>query len=368
MSPFFLTEASSDAAMTYFYGRLFAAEPEIRAMFPAAMAAQRRRFYAALCRIAVAAGTADPELAGYLEGLGRSHRKFGVRKEHYEAFRTALDATFRRFPPDGGQWRDDEWAGAFGRAAETMIAAAQREATPAWWTAEVISIMRPVPRVAVLRIRTDQPFGYLPGQHVAVQVPRWPRVWRPYSIANAPCSGGSGDAREVGTVLTLHVRAIPGGLVSTALQHANRGDTLILGPAEGAMAAETAADRDVLCLAGGTGIAPMKAIAEAIAREGGPGRREVTVYFGARTAAGLYDLPALRAMEAAYPGVRVHTATSDEPAPGSLHAAIAQLAVHAEWRNRDVFISGPTPMITGTVERLRQAGAPAGLLHYDLPC
>ena len=48
MSPFFLTEASSDAAMTYFYGRLFAAEPEIRAMFPAAMAAQRRRFYAAL--------------------------------------------------------------------------------------------------------------------------------------------------------------------------------------------------------------------------------------------------------------------------------------------------------------------------------
>lgn len=31
--------------MTYFYGHLFAAEPEIGSMFPPAMDSQRRRFY-----------------------------------------------------------------------------------------------------------------------------------------------------------------------------------------------------------------------------------------------------------------------------------------------------------------------------------
>jgi hemoglobin-like flavoprotein len=73
--------------MTYFYGRVFAAEPEISAMFPAAMNGQRHRFYRALYRLVV---TRDEGLNDYLAGLGRAHRKFGVRPEHYAAFRTAL--------------------------------------------------------------------------------------------------------------------------------------------------------------------------------------------------------------------------------------------------------------------------------------
>jgi hypothetical protein len=39
--PFFLTEPLSDLVMTYFYGHLFVADPEIGSMFPAAMDAQR---------------------------------------------------------------------------------------------------------------------------------------------------------------------------------------------------------------------------------------------------------------------------------------------------------------------------------------
>src|ERR1700677_300473 len=190
MSPFFLTEAASDAAMTYFYGRLFAAEPEIRAMFPATMAVQRRRFYDAICRIAAPAGDAgpvgtagpvgpvgavDPGVTAYLEDLGRVHRKFGVRKEHYEAFKAALDATFTRFPPDVPRWRPDTWAEVFDHATGTMIAAEERAAadTPPWWTAEIIGNEPPAPHAAVLTIRPDEPFPYLPGQHAAVQTPHW---------------------------------------------------------------------------------------------------------------------------------------------------------------------------------------------------
>jgi ferredoxin-NADP reductase len=56
------------------------------------------------------------------------------------------------------------------------------------------------------------------------------------------------------------VRAVTGGLVSPFLVHQVRaGDPLVLGAPAGAMIADTRSDRDVLCLAGGTGLAPVKA-------------------------------------------------------------------------------------------------------------
>lgn len=338
--------------MTYFYGHLFAAESEIRAMFPAAMDAQRRRFYRALCRILA---SEPAQLAGDLAALGRAHRKYGVRKEHYDSFRTALQATFRRFAPDV------RWEDSFNHAADAMIAAAEQDAAqaPAWWTAEVTECETPVPHVAVLTLRPDGPLSYLPGQHITVQAPRWPRVWRRYSIANAP--------REDGT-LTLHVRVVPGGLVSTSLLHAGPGDTLVLGPAEGAMTADTESERDVLCLAGGTGLAPVKAIIEAITHASSARkRRKIALYFGARTSCALYDIRALRAMALDYPRLQVVPVTSDQARLDSMHGTITDIVATAPWAKRDVYISGPDAMIVSTVSALRDLGAPPERLHYDLP-
>lgn len=96
---FWLLEPVADAAMTYFYAQLFAMDTEIRAMFPAAMDVQRRRFFEALGRIADAqqSQAGRDRLVPYLQELGRAHRKFGVRERHYEVFRRALLATLQRF-------------------------------------------------------------------------------------------------------------------------------------------------------------------------------------------------------------------------------------------------------------------------------
>jgi len=359
--PFFLNEAVSDAAMTYFYAHLFAAEPEISAMFPAAMHAQRQRFYRTLCRIVAffgeGAGERPPDngdFVSYLESLGRAHRKFGARKEHYASFRSALRTTAERFAPGGGT---DDWEAAFDRAAEIMINAAEDDAAPAWWTAEVTGHQLRTPQVAVLTLQPSQPFPFLPGQHLSVQTPRWPRLWRNYSVASAPRPDGS---------LTLHVRAIAGGLVSTTLVHHTRpGDTLLLGRPEGPMTVDTESKRPVLCLAGGTGLAPLKAIAEAITATGE--RREIVVYHGARTASELYDLPALRQMELDSPWLEVIPVTSQEMAEGTRHGTIPDMAAHARWEDRDVYVSGPDPMIIETVAVLRALGVPSDRLHYDLP-
>ena len=77
---FWLLEPVADAALTYFYAELFAMDTEIRAMFPAAMDLQRRRFFEALGRIADApqSQAGRDRLVPYLQELGRAHRKFGV--------------------------------------------------------------------------------------------------------------------------------------------------------------------------------------------------------------------------------------------------------------------------------------------------
>src|ERR1700677_681501 len=357
---FWLLEPTADAAMTYFYGQLFAMDTEIGAMFPASMPVQRMRFFQALTRIA--AGQEDRDtLTGYLSELGRAHRKFGVREQHYELFRRALLATMHRFAAQ--RWTEaaqQAWETAFDHAAATMIEAARLAAdnSPAWWVATVTDMELRGPDIAVLTLVPEQPLSYLPGQHVSVQTPHWPRLWRTYSVANAPRPDG---------LLRLHVRAVSGGLVSPILVHQVRsGDPLVLGAAAGTMTADTQSDRDVLCLAGGTGLAPVKAIIEAIISAPAARRREIVLYYGARRHQDLYGLPELREMETAYPWLQVIPAVSDEPSHDVTYGTVPELAAKASWSDRDIYISGPDQMIIKTARVLRERGAPSRLIRYDL--
>ena len=350
--------------MTYFYAQLFTMDTEIRAMFPAAMDVQRRRFFQALSRIATAQASQEnrDNLVPYLQQLGRAHRKFGVRERHYEVFRRALIATLQRFAaPRWNETAKHAWETAFNQAATIMIDAAESDAAqaPAWWIATVTAMELRGPDIAVLTLLPEQPMNYLPGQHISVQTPHWPRLWRTYSVANAPRPDGR---------LELHVRAVPGGLVSPVLVHQLKpGDPLVLGAPAGDMTADTQSDRDVLCLAGGTGLAPVKAITEALISTPGPGRhREIVLYYGARRHLDLYDLEALQDMELAYPWLQVIPAVSDEPVHAIMYGTIPELAAKATWTERDIYISGPDHMIVKTARVLREQGAPSRLIHYDL--
>jgi NAD(P)H-flavin reductase/hemoglobin-like flavoprotein len=362
-----MLESRADAAMTYFYGQLFAIDHEIRAMFPAAMGQQRMRSFRALARIAHGAGevtgTEDSAaLDSYLQDLGRAHRKFGVRERHYDMFRQAWMATLQRFAAE--RWdaaAQEAWLAAFDHAASVMIEGARRDAShsPAWWTGTITAKEPRGPDLVVLTLRPDQPLSYLPGQYVSVQTPHWPRLWRRYSIANAPRPDGT---------LCLHVRAITGGLVSpTLVHHVRVADPLLIGAPAGTMTADTRSTRDVLCLAGGTGLAPIKAIIEAIIRTPVPGRRrEIVLYHGGRRRQDLYDLADLRQMEVAYPWLRVIPAVSDEAAGDVMHGTVPELAAGATWADRDIYVSGPDAMIRQTARVLDELGALRHLVNYDL--
>ncbi|WP_225991972.1 globin domain-containing protein [Actinomadura montaniterrae] len=356
-------ETRSDKAVGYFYGRLFAANPRLRALFPIALDAQRDRFFHALTRIVWSQDNPD-ELASYLGRLGRDHRRYGVTAEHYAAVEDALLATLRVFARDVWSPRAEEaWTEAYRSAAAAMSEAAERDAggAPPWWAAEVVEHDRRADDLAVLTLSPERPLPFASGQYVTVQTSRWPRVWRPYSIANAPRSDGR---------LRLHVRARPGGWVSGALvRDTGTGDTVLLGPATGTMTLDPDSGRDLLLVAGGTGLAPVKALAEQAVAAGR--RRDVRLLVGARTERDLYDLSDLRLLESAYPWVRVLPVLSDEPDFRGLRGTPADVLADLDgwdggWADRDAYVAGPVPMVRTTVAALQRLGMPLERVHHDL--
>ncbi|WP_460345531.1 globin domain-containing protein [Actinoallomurus acanthiterrae] len=355
-----LIEPHAEKSISYFYGRLFAENPRLRTLFPPGMAGQRERMFRALSQITGSLDSPDTFI-DLLSRLGRDHRKFGIAPTHYEAMGRAMLATFRAYA--GEAWTaemETAWTAMFTTAAAIMIQAAEEDAehAPPWWIGEVVENERRASDIAVLTVRPSQPLPYRAGQYVTVQAARWPRVWRSYSIANAPSDDG---------LLRFHVRALPAGWVSGALvRHTAVGDALLLGRAAGSMVLDADSDRDILCVAGGTGLGPLKALAEEALRV--EGEREVRLFVGARTPAELYDLPALRALAEQHTRLTVVPVVSEDPEFGGVRGLVSDvLGRFQDWSGHDVYVAGPAGMVSRTVTNLQELGVPAERIRYDAP-
>lgn len=355
---FELLAAHGDRAVLQFYAELFIRAPGLRDMFGVAMSAQRDRFFQALA--AIVTRVEQPEtLLPFLRQLARDHRKYGVRAEHFEPTGQALLATLGWFL--GSEWTTPvqrAWVEAYQLVSEAMIEELNRAEpqSPPWWTARVVRHERRPGRIAVVRCLPDRPLPYLPGQYLTVETEYWPRVWRRFSIANAPAPDH---------VLELHVRAVGAGWVSNAMVgRVHPGDQLRLGPAMGQMVLDPRSARPVLCVAGGTGLAPLKAIAQQLARQR-PARR-LSLYFGAEREDELYDLDELRRMDVRYPWLRVVPTVSEQPSTRWRRGAVPDVvAEDGEWTDHDIYVCGPRPMVQATVNMLLSRGCSPERLWYD---
>jgi NAD(P)H-flavin reductase/hemoglobin-like flavoprotein len=350
------------SVMEHFYDRLLAGSPEVRKLFPMMTGVKlRERIFDALTQV-IFSLDCQPVSAALLGQLGRDHRKFGVTDRYHRAFFDALRETAKHYI--GADWKADvaaAWQGALDYMSAAMQAAARAgaEVTPAWWVAEIVSHELRAPGVAVLRLAPTEPLPYVPGQYLHVQVTKWPRQWRPYSIASAP---------RPSRLIELHVKAVPGGLVSNALvYHSVPGDTVLLGQPTGTMTLN-GTSHDLLCIAGGTGLAPIKAIIEQViatpARDGDP---KITLYFGARQQFDLYDLEDLELLENLCPGLHVIPVLSDDPAYGGLCGLLPEVvAEHAsdQFSTAEAYISGPAEMVSQTVAVLADS-LPSAQIHHD---
>jgi NAD(P)H-flavin reductase/hemoglobin-like flavoprotein len=355
--------AAGDDVPLYFYSHLFLRHPEVRSMFPIQMSGQRDKLVAALGAVVSSVDELD-EVIPLLEQLGRDHRRFAVVTEHYDAVGASLLATLKKF--HGPLWTPnlaDTWAQAYGLVAKVMVAAAERheDLAPAYWEADVVSVERRSVEVAVIEIAPRQEFPYRAGQSVAVEIPQRPRLWRYLSPANAPHSSGR---------LQFHIQPIAGGLVSTAAaRRLSQGDTVKLAAPVGEQLTlpENGRVPDLLMVAGGTGLAPLRAVLEQIDRdwETTGSAPQVHLFHGARMPWNLYDHEHLARL-ATKPWFAYTPVVSEDPTYQGVRGLVGTVTANAgDWSNRTAMVCGSPEMVRHTVQELRAAGFPASSIRRE---
>ncbi|MCZ7376680.1 FAD-binding oxidoreductase [Micromonospora sp. WMMC250] len=312
-------------------------------------------FFAALGRLVV--GGDDPaNRAALLRVLGRAYRHFGLLP-HATTIGDALLATVARHA-------HPLWTPQLATTAERSLrhatdavrhAAGQAGDGRAWWHVQVIGHDRPSPDIAILTVRPWRRLPFQPGQAVPVCTPRRPGHWRWLSPANA--------LRADGTV-ELHIRAVPGGTVSHDLVHRVRpGELLWLGPSgDAGLRLDPARAGDLLLVAGGTGLAPLRALVEQVAAA--PDGRRVTLVVGARTFTDLYDAIALDKLQCAHDWLTIVPAFSaDSCAEPAEQGDALTIALRHYEPGQEVYLCGPSAMLAAARPRLRALGIPAARIH-----
>ena len=345
-----------DAVPAYFYAALFTAYPELRTMFPVSMSAQRDRLVAALGKMVSRVDELE-SVVPFVQGLGRDHRRFDVKPDHYPQVGEALLATLAHFLDE--DWTPElaaDWTAAYGVISSVMVEAAAHDASPPYWSAKVLEHDRRGFDTAVLQLEPASTLPYQAGQACAVEIPARPRLWRYYSIASAP---------KPGRPLELHVKAVPGGQVSSAIVHGLQPDDVVkLGAPVGQSLTLDGAGPELLFLAGGTGLAPLKSLIQQIADL--DVSYTVTLLVGARTQDDLYDLPAMLALAEQHSWLTVIPVVSDDPWFRGERGLVVDVAIRlAGWKERDVFVCGSIEMVSGTRERLLAAGLSENRLRTE---
>jgi NAD(P)H-flavin reductase/hemoglobin-like flavoprotein len=365
--------AEATGLIRQFYARWFYLDVSTRDLFPPDMAAQRTAFAEALHWVygELIAQRAEAPVA-FLAQLGRDHRKYGVRPAHYETLRQALYTTLR-------DQLSHCWNDAVDQAARqsvnlitgVMSGAADAEAGPAWWDGTVIEHLRVSRDLAVVRLIVDRPLPYYAGQYVNVAIPQCPRRWRYLTPAIPPDDSGA---------VEFHVRAVAGGLVSTAIVGETQpGDRWRLSSPHGALHVERDGG-DVLMVAGSTGLTPLRSIVMDLAQWGENPR--VHLFFGARYPCELYDLRTLWQLARQNPWLSVSPVSEytrdprwaadypDVTPPRGLHVRQTGrlpevVTKYGGWGDRQILICGGPEMVRATKAALVAKGTPPERIQHD---
>lgn len=219
----------------------------------------------------------------------------------------------------------------------------------------VVSIDAPVSDVRVVRMSLNRPLSFSPGQYATVQFA--PGRERPYSMAGV----------DTDTLIEFHIRIVPGGAVSEHVAKVLKcGDTARISGPLGTSYLRRQHDGPVICVAGGTGLAPVLSIVRAIL-EGGD-RRPVHVYFGVRSEADVYGSGTLAELSQRFSNLKVHTVIATGPARDGHRAGLVTDAIDSDWTALDSFrayVCGSPPMVDAVRQTLIAKGLSAEHIYAD---
>jgi len=213
----------------------------------------------------------------------------------------------------------------------------------------------------------DHALPFTPGQYceLSPQDGSAAGVTRSYSFANVPDANGTSCTAE------FFIRKVPDGRFTEWLfNEAKTGDSLdVTAPFGDFVLRESAAP--MLCVAGGSGLAPVLSMLQGALRSlRRP--RDVTLVFGARSQQDLYALDAIDALRREWPvGFEFVPILADEPAGSAWAGRRGLIADHLadalgeSLSAQHAYLCGPPGMIDSCISGLTAGGVPGSVIHFD---
>lgn len=206
-----------------------------------------------------------------------------------------------------------------------------------------------------IRVRLAKPIAFSAGQYATLQFS--PEHSRPYSMA-----GLCGD-----TEMEFQIRRVPDGRVTAYIfDELQVGAAIrISGPLGSAYLRQKHAG-PMLCVGGGTGLAPVLSIVRGALQAGM--QNPIHLYFGVRSAQDVYDADRLQALATGHPNVKVHIVVATGVAGAGQRSGLVtnviekDLGTLAGWR---AYLCGAPAMVDALNLLVTRMGIAPGHVHAD---
>jgi naphthalene 1,2-dioxygenase ferredoxin reductase component len=205
-------------------------------------------------------------------------------------------------------------------------------------------------------LRSPKPLAFSPGQYAHVQFT--PDHIRPYSMA-----GLSSDE-----TLEFHVRLVTDGRVSDYI----RSELAVGQPVRVSGPLGTAYLRQkhtgpILCVAGGTGLAPILSIVRGALHAGMT--NPIHLYFGVRSPRDVYGVSWLQELARVHPNLSIHVIPTVDTTGLSPRTGLVTDAIASDWhgdvKDFRAYLCGAPPMVEAAALLLKQRGMPPEHVYAD---
>jgi ferredoxin-NAD(P)+ reductase (naphthalene dioxygenase ferredoxin-specific) len=206
-----------------------------------------------------------------------------------------------------------------------------------------------------LRIKPAKPMAFSPGQYATLQFT--PDHIRPYSWAGLP----NDDEME------FHIRQVPGGRVTDYVFSSLKvGDAVRISGPMGTAYLRQKHSGPMLCVGGGTGIAPIISIVRGAMAANM--HNPVHVYFGVRSQEDSYDLERLRRLAQEHGNMTLHVVVATGPVHAGLRSGLVTDAIQQDlpaWKNFVGYFCGAPAMVEALSSLAQSLGMPLDNIHAD---
>ncbi|MEC9485055.1 MAG: 2Fe-2S iron-sulfur cluster binding domain-containing protein [Candidatus Izemoplasma sp.] len=215
--------------------------------------------------------------------------------------------------------------------------------------------------IVLLRVKLIEPdtMDFKPGQYAQIEVPGL-EVIRAYSIASNP---------KHKDMLEFIIRYVPKGKATTYIHKAVIvGDTISLTGPYGDFYLQEESDKEMICIAGGSGKAPIRSILSYLKDQGMP--RKVTYFFGAKSKKDLYYTEEFRDLEKEFDNFKYVPALSDpdpddnwEGETGLITEVVDRMT--GDLSDKEAYLCGSPGMIDACNKVLEDHNLPDQQCFYD---